>query len=146
MQFELTDEQRADLGGLADVILPHAEGMPAATEVGVHGRLMDQVLNVRDDLAPAIFEAIDRSRALTPRDALVALREADYVTFSQLVLAVRGAYYMSPEVRQLLGYEGGKARPAPYEASAMELSEGILDPVLERGPIYREVPEGAVAG
>lgn len=143
---EFTDEQRTALGWLADVIIPNAEGMPSATEVGVHEKLIDRVLQVRDDLAPAVFGAIADGAGLAPRDAVFALRATDYAMFSQLVLALRGAYYMSPEVRQLLGYEGGKARPAPYEASATQLADGILDPVLERGPVYREAPGRLVTG
>ena len=41
---------REALGGLADALIPSADGMPSATEAGTTGALLDEVLRVREDL------------------------------------------------------------------------------------------------
>ena len=49
---------------------------------------------------------------------------------------VVGAYLLSPEVRRLINYSGRGRNPIPIDQAAEELSDGILDPVIDRGNIY----------
>ncbi len=75
-----------------------------------------------------------------PETRLAQLRGDDPAALETLVLLVTGAYYMHPKVRKLIGYPGQKATPEYPDEAEYYLSDGLLDPVLARGPIYRPTP------
>ena len=54
----LTDSERDILSLLADELIPAADDMPAASEVGVHAALADRVLGYRPDLAHPLRRAL----------------------------------------------------------------------------------------
>jgi choline dehydrogenase-like flavoprotein len=114
------DVDRIALAALADELIPAAEGMPAASAVGVHEHLLDRVLAARPDLRAGLTAALAALRA-DPGDAAARAKVA-YV--------VAGAYYLSPRVRELLQY--GTADPVPVRADAFPayVGEGLLDHVL----------------
>jgi hypothetical protein len=58
------------------------------------------------------------------------------------VLAVVAGYYLRPEVQRLLGYPGQVAQEVSVAALPDYVSEGLLERVYERGPIYRPTPAG----
>ena len=62
----LSDEQRAQLGAIADELIPAGSGMPSASEAGVAGEFLDEVLAARPDLA-APLEARARGRSTGSR-------------------------------------------------------------------------------
>ena len=136
----MTPEQRAAFAVLADVILPAGDGMPAPSEVDVAGRWLDRVLRVRPDLALHIERVVTDTELKPPADALEQLTSQDPAGFQALLAAVTGAYYMSPKVRRRLGYPGQRPRPAYLDEADWDLRDGLLDPVVARGPIYRLVP------
>jgi hypothetical protein len=45
---------------------------------------------------------------------------------------------MSPKVRKRIGYPGQKPRPFFADEADYYLRDGLLAPVLERGPIYKQ--------
>ena len=55
-------------------------------------------------------------------------------------LTASGGYYMSPRVREILGYPGQEAVPYDPHAVADYLTDHMLERVARRGPIYRETP------
>ena len=61
----------------------------------------------------------------------------DKFTFDPLSSIIAGAYFMTPQVKELIGYPGQHRDPAGLEDAANELETGILDPVLERGSDLR---------
>jgi hypothetical protein len=134
----VTPEQRVVFAALADVLLPACDGMPAASEVDVAGRWLDRVLRVRPDLAPELERVLAAATDGSPEHALARLRAEDPVGLEALVAVVTGAYYMSPKVRRPLGYPGQRPRPAYPDEADWDLRDGLLDPVVERGPIYRQ--------
>ena len=69
-------------------------------------------------------------------DALRQMWSEDKSTFDPLSAVVAGAYFMTPQVMELIGYPGQHRDPAPLEEAANEIGSGIMDPVLERGSIY----------
>ena len=135
----MTSAQRAAFAALADVMLPACDGIPAPSEVDVAGRWLDRVLRVRPDLTPGLERALAVAEEQPPTDALEQLQAEDLTAFQALLAAVTGAYYMSPKVRRRLGYPGQRPRPAYLDEADWDLREGLLDPVVERGPIYRDV-------
>ena len=53
---------------------------------------------------------------------------------------VAACYYLSPVVRERIGYPGQVAKTYDPFAYTAWVAEGLLDPVMDRGPIYREAP------
>lgn len=167
-EARLTDGQRAVLARLADVLVAEGRGMPAASAVGVAGDLMDRCLVAAPMLAEPLAALLDEASAALPgrgsaddadgataddagkapgdeepvdaagnalvRD-LAANRRAD---FGVLSTAVVGAYYLSGEVRDLVGYPGQE--PSPLTVAAEPEYLDMLERVYERHPGYREAP------
>ena len=129
------------LTALADVMLPAAHGMPAVSDVKAVELYLTQVLGWRDDLRQPLVRAV---AALDPSsftiDRLSALHEEDEDAYVALTTAVAACYYLGPVVRELIGYPGQVAKTYDPFAYTEWVAEGLLDPVVERGPIWREVP------
>ena len=126
---EFTTRERRLLARVADVLIPAGEGMPSASEAGVATELLDALLAVRPDLAPALHTAL----ASLPEGDLSpsAVRECGRATFATLTLVVAGAYYLSPRVRDLLGWHSERGRPLEMGAFPEYIAEGLLDHLVE---------------
>ena len=123
-------------------MLPAAHGMPAVSDVGAVESYLAQVLDWRNDLhepLARVVESIDPSAFSIER--LAALHEEDADAYVALTTAVAACYYLSPTVRELIGYPGQVAKTYDPFAYTEWVAEGLLDPVVERGPIWREAPE-----
>ncbi len=136
----MSPEQRSTLAGLADVLVPAADGMPAASEVKVHERWIDKALGARPDLEAGLLAMLDVAADREPAAELERLRTEEPAGFETLALLVTGAYYMHPRVRKLIGYPGQGPNPAYPDEAEWYLRDGLLDPVVARGPIYRPTP------
>ncbi len=64
----------------------------------------------------------------------------DPAAHDDLVTAVVAGYYMHPDVKRLLGYPGQVPQQVSIDGFPAYLSEGLLERVYERGPIYRPTP------
>lgn len=130
------------LTALADVMLPAAHGMPAASEVEAIADYLGQVLEWRDDLRQPLERAV---AALDPDsftiERLAAYCQEDEDAYTALTTAVAACYYLNPMVRERIGYPGQVAKTYDPFAYTEWVAEGLLDPVVERGPIWREAPE-----
>lgn len=82
----------------------------------------------------ALAEAADVS---DPAGWLRSLARSRPGLFASLSTILAGAYLMVPEVRAAVGYPGQGHHPAAPTQIGDELSGGILDRVIDRGPIYR---------
>lgn len=134
----LTADERQRLASLADVLVPEAHGMPSASRAGVASRWVDDTLALRPELLPVLRRALDGMAAGTdPRATLVRLATDDVEAFEILGTVVAGSYYMAPEVRTSLGYPGQEARPLVDDTQQYL---GMLERVVDRGPIYRPAP------
>ncbi len=67
---------------------------------------------------------------------LRALHAEQPEQFQALSAVVAGAWLLIPAVRARIGYPGQRRDPARLEEAADQISDGILDPVLDRGRIY----------
>ena len=54
MSSHCTPRQRETFAGIADYLIPNAEGMPSASEVDVHGAILDRVLGLRNGPTRAV--------------------------------------------------------------------------------------------
>jgi len=136
----LTPQLRAIFEELADVLVPAHGKMPAASAVGAHESLLDDVLKHRPDIRDDLLRALTAAQGREPRTAANDLLRKDPAAFNALGLAVSGAYYMSPRVRELLGYPGQESVSYDPYATPNYLTDGMLERVVARGPIYRPTP------
>ena len=144
MSFEISrpstldDEARQILMGLADLLIPASERMPSASQAGVGGEWIDHAMVARQDWAVALVALLERARGKDYRAILAELQTSEPATFTMLTEMVAGAYFMNPEIRKLIGYPGQRA--IPIGTTPDEQLEELLQPVVQRGPIYRSCP------
>jgi hypothetical protein len=132
-------EERAVLADLADVLIPAGEGLPSASEAGVARDGLDQVLSFRPDLADELKRLIAAARRCPPAAFVAELQQSDPAGFALLAEFVPGAYFLNPRVREELGYTGQNGRPIDPQLD--QLDEGLLQSVIDRGPIHRPTPK-----
>lgn len=138
----LNDDQRQRFGAVADVMLPETLTMPAATSVDAHGLGIDQVLAARPDLMDGLVRAIEALDAgQFGLDDLETLLSADQDAYASLTTVVAASYYQSPVVRDRIGYPGQVAKTYNPYSYVDWVQEGLLDPVLERGQMWRDPSE-----
>jgi hypothetical protein len=134
------EEDRRTYARLADVLIPAKDQYPSASQAGVAGVLLDVVLRSRPDLSGGLRGVLSSAKGQDPSEFVFGLEKEDPEAFGVLTILVRGAYFMNPTVRRLFGYRGQLAEPIDYEARPEYLEDDILQPVIQRGPIYRPTP------
>jgi hypothetical protein len=135
----LSDAQRAQLGAIADELIPAGGGMPSASEAGVSGQYLDDVLTSLPDLRDALDTTLAAVDGLEPAEAIAVLRQ-DPAGWGVLTAVVPAAYFMNPAIREAIGYPGLERRPIDPSAEPDYLADGLLDSVVARGPVYRPTP------
>ena len=136
----MTPAERQTLAGLADVLVPAAGRMPSGSQAGVHERWLDRVLSARPDLAEPLTRLVRAADGRDPLGEVERLDRDDGDGLALLLSVVTAAYYLSPKVRRLIGYPGQRPNEVYPDQAEHDLREGILDPVVARGPIWRQVP------
>jgi hypothetical protein len=137
-----TDRIDRDIfAAIADILIPDAEGMPAASAVGVHEEVLDRILGLRPDLTEAFRRGIAFARGKDARVAAEALNQEDAQALTAIGLIASAGYYMSPRVRDLIGYPGQERRTFDADAVPEYVTNGMLKVVQDRGPIYKPTPK-----
>ena len=134
------EAQRTTLGRLADELIPAGDGMPSASQADVAGRWLDEVIRLRPDLGPKLAGILERFTAIDADVAIASLQTSDPDGFFVLTEVVAGGYFLNPEVRRAIGYPGQQSVPIVPEDPPDYERDGLLAPVLARGPIYRPTP------
>lgn len=136
----------AELAGLlrvADVLIPGSDELPCASEAPDFTGWLGIALAARADKFDVIV-ATGMSFAGTPASelgrAVRSLSEQQPEVFQPLSAVLAGAYLMVPEIRAAIGYPGQHASRPSLNRGVLELMDGILEPVLERGNVYTAVP------
>jgi hypothetical protein len=142
----LGTELRERLRRFADALIPAAHDMPAASEVGVADRQLDRVLAARPDLAEPLARALAGADPSDRDGSLARLLERDREAHDALLLVVAGGYYIDPGVRRRIGYTGQQPVEVRPEIIPNYVEEGLIEPLLERGPVYRPVDETEPGG
>jgi len=137
MNFDLNE--RALLGALADVLIPAGVGFSSASDAGVGTRGLDEVLCCRPELVEPLKSLIASAHGREPRQFLDELKCNDPLAFGLFADFVGGAYFLNASVREKLGYGGQTARP--IDPRSDYLDDGLLQSVIDRGPIYRATPK-----
>jgi hypothetical protein len=139
----LTDAEITTLRAIADVLIPAAGDNPAATSEPEFDRWLRRAVDARADAFDAIVAEVARLDGADPGEVDAALRrlaEEQPADFQALSAVIAGAWLMVPEVRARIGYPGQRRDPARLEEAVDQISDGILEPVLARGPVY--TPDG----
>ncbi len=136
----VSDGEREVFAALADVLIPAAEGMPAASTVDVHGATLDRILGLRPDLVEAFRRGLAASAGKPPADAAEALNRDDAEALGAVSIVASAGYYMTPAVRELIGYPGQEKRPADPDETPEYVANGMLQQVIDRGPIFLPTP------
>lgn len=129
------------LRAVADELIPAAHGMPAAGAV-VNSRRVGFVLRARPDLAAPLRAALRSELGSDPRERLDRL-SAEPEQLAALQLTIVAGYYTDDDVRRQIGYPGQVAKPVDARAYPDYVAEGLLDPVIKRGAIWRDPPGSA---
>lgn len=133
----LTSAQRERFASLADVLIPALEGMPCASEADVPDRWLDQALGYRPDLLAGLQEALQAAGDLPAQEAIELLNREHIPAFEALGTLVAGAYFLNPDVKRRIGYPGQLPTPVKDDTDTYI---DLLERVMERGQVYREVP------
>jgi predicted regulator of Ras-like GTPase activity (Roadblock/LC7/MglB family) len=117
---------RFDLGPVRSLIWRHAGGavVLATLKDGYHVVL---------SLGPSVLVADAARHAEDARLRLEELLESDPDARNALELAVAAGYYMSPRVREAIGYPGQRAVAVELEHEPAFIREGLLDHVPRSG-------------
>lgn len=135
----LTDDEQTTLLRIADTLIPAVGPNPKASDAEQFVPYLHLALAARADVFEAVLSAVSTLSGVADEDLHDALRSLwadDKHTFDPLSSVIAGAYFMTPQVKELIGYPGQHREPAGLEDAANELETGILDPVLDRGSIY----------
>jgi hypothetical protein len=126
---------RETLAGLADALIPEADGMPSASQAGATGQLLDEVLRVRGDLEEPLAEVTAAARGRDAAEEVERLKADEPPLFEALTTAIAGGYFLSAAVRERLGYPGQQAKRLEDD-----FDQELLQPVIDRGTIFRPTP------
>jgi len=137
----IEDDLRATFISIADVLIPAYENLPVASEVDVGGPILDRILSLRDDIRDSFFRGLRAAAGKSPDVAARELNEQDPTALATIGLVAAAAYYMDPRVKQLIGYPGQARYEIDPAAQPDYLLDNILQPVIDRGPIYRPTPK-----
>ena len=119
---KLRSTHRDRLALWADRLIPADDRMPAATAVGVDGALVDAALRAAPSLEAPLLRALD-----SDSHDLEELARYDAAAAEALCTVVAGAYYMSDDVRERIGYPGQVAQPGNPHEFPDYITEGLLD-------------------
>lgn len=139
---DVADVDRVRLATVADLLIPAGPAMPSASQVHVHGALLDRVLRARPDLAAPLRRALDLlDEAGADRvEAIGTLAGRDAEAHAALLLVVTSGYYMDSAVRRRLDYPDDVSRPVNALTFPRYVDEGLLDDVGPGDPGASESP------
>lgn len=124
---------------IADTLIPGTEDNPAGSAVKNFSALVTQAVAILDSRFEQLTSNLAELAAAKAEEMWERLRELsvsrpdDFYWLSTVVVA---AYLYAPEIKEKLGYPTPHPNPADMFEVAEELSSGILEPVIQRGPVY----------
>jgi hypothetical protein len=136
----IDDQMRRKLARLADALIPAADEYLSASEAGVAGPLLDEILAMRPDIRSDVAHALKNVGDKDPHRALDGLHKASPRLFELLTATVVAAYFMHPDVRRRLDHMEGRSASEPSQNEFDDKDRDLLEPVRRRGYIYRRVP------
>jgi hypothetical protein len=116
--------------------------MPSASEMKVHEAMLDHIIALRSDLREDLLRGLAKAAGRDATEAANDLNKTDAAALTAIGLAASAGYYMTPRVRELIGYPGQESRPdADPDAVPEYVRNGMLQQVIDRGPIFKPTPK-----
>lgn len=135
-----TEVELQTLRTIADTLIPPQGEFRSGSAVSKFDQLITKAAAILDKHFHLVTGLLEELR-LTPEtemwERLKKLEAEDGEGFYVLSTLIAGAYIYSDEMKSELNYPAPHRNPPDLFDAADELSSGILDPVIERGPIYR---------
>lgn len=139
----MTKQERDLFRVMADLLIPNADGMPAASDVGVHEDGIALVIEKRPDLAEPLGTIIEDMRVQGPPSSLTEFQERYPNDWAQIGEAVAGAYFLHPDVASRIGYERRQRIPLGDPQDLIEELTELTADVSARGFIWRSTDEAS---
>ena len=139
----LTPEEIETVHTIANALIPSTPRDPEATDEPDFDTCLTIAVDARADAFVAFEEVLRDFRDIDVNDVLPRLRKLnddDDPTFQAVTAIITGAWLLTPTVRARIGYSGQRRSPIPLTEAVDQLSDGIMDGVLERGSIYVPTP------
>jgi hypothetical protein len=140
----LSTDELQRLAPLLDTLIPPRpdRGLPGGSDVGFGERCDDPALRaiVRVSLGSlyewggVAFEALDAPQRI---ELVKRLERERVLEFRELLKSVVARYYLDDRVMRAVGVEPRPPFPEGYTVDDGDLT--LLEPVYERGPMYRSV-------
>ncbi|MFA6157219.1 hypothetical protein [Mesorhizobium sp.] len=124
---------------LADFLIPAHGKMPKFSDVCGYADV-ETSLDFRIDLKPGFARGVAVDPANGAEACLESLNKEDGEAFSAITTIAIATYYMSPRVRELIGYPGQENVPYDSKETQIYLTDGSLGHVIARGRKYRPTP------
>jgi hypothetical protein len=143
MPGELTEPQRTTLTALADILCGPNDRVAPPSEQSEFAQWLEVALAARSDSFDLLLALTDQAaESNDPAGWLRTLHDTDAGSFQVLSAVLAGAYLLVPDVKSAVGYPGQRRDPAGLEEAVDQISDGILEPVLERGHFFVATPGG----
>ncbi len=127
---------------IADTLCPGNGEIDSPSGYQEFPAMLEVAANARSDAFDVIIGLLKGARIRSDLGVwLRNLHDQDPTSFQALSSVAAGAYLLIPAVREAIGYPG-QGRNVPFiDEAANEIGDGILDPVLARGPFYVPTPQ-----
>jgi hypothetical protein len=133
-----TDEV-AKLRTVAGILLPGDEESPAADSLGDLDQLLAQAVKAIGSEGDALRAALATLPKQLDWESVKDFDAAHPHAFDIISAVCAGAYFMSPVVLTSIGYPQGSRRAPRIDQAAGELETGVLDAVMARPSMVREI-------
>lgn len=140
MPVKLTSEEVAAIAQVAAVLLPGDERAPGAATIPTLDALIQQAALALGAECDALQAALRILPEDISWDTLRAFADEHPAHFDIVSVAASGAYFMAPEALTAIGYPQGARKAPRLDQAADEIGSGVLDKVMTRDPMFREVP------
>jgi hypothetical protein len=136
----LSEQELSQLRGVASVLLPGLNDSPAASTLPDLDVLLQKAAKALGPELSVLQQALESLPPSVEWNTLLRFSKANQADFDVISTAVAGAYFLSTEVLQSIGYPTGPRTRAPIDLAADEIGSGVLEPVIARGSIVRLPP------
>ena len=140
MTEPLSAHQLETLHVMAEWFMPAVNGYPTNAEADPDGSSLLLALDQLRPMLPAILRAADDAGREEVDTYLNRIDATQADTYELLRTLFVGRYLMCRPVWDKLGYTGKKPLPIGQIEFDNDFSDGILEPVIARGKIYRPTP------
>lgn len=134
----ITDARIAGLRALAAVLIPATPAMPGAADLAAFDTLLQTAVNACGYAAQDIAVSLDAIPQPIDWDIAKRFATEHAGAFAIASTLASAAYYMAPAVLGKLKFPIDRQHPAEFDEFVEEYETGILDPVTERGPRFRD--------